>query len=178
MANEELENIDSQIDEEGTEEVEETQEEDTQPEYTDSERKLYARAKAAEAELKDFKSGKVPAKSNKSGDFDYGEIAFMKQEGIKSEVEMEFTKKQMKESGKKLHEIVNAAWFKAELADMKEVEKSLEATPTGRRSGGVAANSTEYWLSKPIEEVPKDMLREVVKAKREKAGGGSKFYNS
>jgi hypothetical protein len=156
----------------------ETTQEDEVEEQDDEQGVEYWKAEALKNKAILDRNKNKPQKSSKSGDFDYGEMAFLAQKGIESEAEVEFTKKQMKESGKKLHEIVNASWFKAELADMKEVEKSLEATPSSRRSGGVAANSTDYWLSKPIEDVPKDMLREVVKAKREKAESGSKFYNS
>lgn len=166
---------------EETEFVEETPvEEDTKEEETDDTDwkakagELQGRLKRAETKLSKVneKSEKAPSKSS---DLGYAEKAYLATQGIKGGKEFDFVKEELKKSGAKdLDSLLENPYFKAEL----EVFRTSEATPTGKRSSGVATESVEYWATKPIEDVPQDMRAKVVNHKLEKETKKGVFYNS
>jgi hypothetical protein len=154
----------------GTEEAEETTEQ-----YTEREKQLYARLKKAEAELKSGKTTKEPTKSN---DFGYDVKAYLKSSGINAN-EFDFVKQEMKQAGiKDVDTLLNNKYFQSRLEEHREITKTQEATPAGKRTGGVATDSVDYWLSKPFEEVPANKRREVLNAKLAREQNRGKFYNS
>jgi len=113
----------------------------------------------------------------KSGDFGYDVKAYLKASGI-STTEFDFVKAEMKASGlKDVDELLENPYFKTKLESQREINKTQEAIPKGNRSGGVATDSVEYWMAKPIEDVPLDKRRAVVNAKLEKEKSKNKFYN-
>lgn len=118
--------------------------------------------------------------SKKSNDFDYGEKAYLSAaHGIKGTAEFDFVKKEMKESGfKDLDALLGNPYFKSRLEEYRAISKTAEATPTGKRSGGVPTDTVEYWAAKPIEEVPADMRAKVVNFKLAKENTKGMFYNS
>lgn len=121
------------------------------------------------------KPNKEPSK--KSDDFGYDVKAYLKASGIKSE-EFDFVRQELKQSGlKDVDALLENDYFQARLDKQRKLNATSQATPTGKRSTGPATDSVDYWLTKPIEEVPKDMRIKVINArlKKEEKGG---FYNS
>lgn len=160
--------------------VEEEQTEETQEEETQEEEKDWkAEAKKWRAEAFKLKgTTNSDTAPNKSNDFGYDVKAYLKSSGINA-TEFDFVKQEMKEAGTKdVDSLLSNPYFQSRLEEHRELTRTAEATPTGKRTGGVATDSVDYWLSKPIEEVPQEKRREVVKAKREREANKGKFYNS
>ncbi len=175
----EIETIDSTNDEETTETTDSSTGEETEEakeKYTEREKQYYSRIKVLEAKLKS--DGTKELKQSKSDDFGYDVKAYLKASGIKSN-EFVFVQEQLKTSGiKDVDSLLDNEYFQDKLTKHRELAKTAEATPTGKRSGGVATDSVEYWSAKPIEDVPADMRRKVVNAKLERETNRGKFYNS
>lgn len=174
------ENIDSLNDETTTEEVADTttETEKEEPTFTDAERKAFARAKVAEAKVKELKAQLEKGTSKKSDGLDYGQKAYLASMGYKDSAEIKLAHEIMKESGKDLEGVLESKYFKSEVESMRELKKTADATPTGKRSGNSPLESVEYWMTKPFEEVPKDMRPKVVQAKLDKSNNKGKFYDS
>jgi hypothetical protein len=102
---------------------------------------------------------------------------YLKASGIKA-AEFDFVKAELKASGQDIDSLLENEYFQAKLEKHRELSKTAEATPTGKRSGGVAIDSVDYWMTKPIEEVPQDMRIKVVNAKLGKDQNKGVFYNS
>jgi hypothetical protein len=173
----EIENINSTNDEtiETTDSSNSEAETETETEqYTEREKQLYARLKKLEAERKETPF----RKPKQSDDFGYDVKAYLKASGIASN-EFEFVQAELKASGiKDVDSLLDNEYFKDKLNRHRELSKTAEATPTGKRSSGVATDSVEYWASKPIEDVPANMRRQVVNARLNKEQSTGKFYNS
>ncbi len=163
-------------DAEETTEVEET----TEPtvDWEAKARELEGRLKRAETKLSKTSKEPVASKPSTSNGLDYGQKAFLVANGIKGESETKFVQKFMQETGKDLEQVIDSKFFQAELADMRELAKTADATPSGKRSGSSAIDSVEYWLNKPIEDVPKEMRIQVVNAKMKQEKSVGVFYNS
>lgn len=116
--------------------------------------------------------------SKPSNDLDYGQKAYLAANGVKGSKEMDFVKQELKASGLDLESLLENDYFQAKLEKQRALNKTADATPTGKRSGGVPTDSVEYWLSKPIEEVPQDMRIKVVNARLAKEKNKGMFYNS
>lgn len=120
---------------------------------------------------------KPEKKSSKSDEFGYDVKAYLKTEGIDTK-EFDFVKTELKQSGfKDIDSLLTNDYFKSRLDNYRKLTKTAEATPTGKRSGGVPTDSVEYWLGKPIEEVPADMRIKVVNKRLEKDQSKGVFYN-
>lgn len=120
------------------------------------------------------KGDKAP---NKSDGFGYDVKAYLKASGIESS-EFDFVKQEMKDAGvKDVDSLLGNKYFQSRLEEHRELTKTQAAIPSGKRTGGVATDSVDYWLSKPIEEVPADKRRAVVNARLEREQGKGKFYN-
>lgn len=173
------ETIDSTNDE-TTETVADTEtEEKEEPKFTDGERKAFARAKVAEARVKELKAQlEEKGTSKKSDGLDYGQKAFLTASGYKAQAEMKLAQEIMKESGKDLEQVLESKYFLSEVENMRELAKTAVATPTGKRSGQVATDSVEYWQGKPFEEVPKELRTKVLNAKLAQDKNKGIFYNS
>lgn len=120
---------------------------------------------------------KVESKAKSDG-LDYGQKAFLVANGIKGEAENKFVIQQLKESGKSLDELLENKYFQSELEEMRAVGKTQTAIISGKRSGGVATDSVEYWMTKPMEEIPQEMRIKVVNAQLKQGDSKGKFYNS
>lgn len=144
--------------------------------YTDREKQLFARAKKAETELKALKGSQADKKTTSDG-FGYDVKAYLKASGIKAD-EFDFVQKEMKASGMDIDELLDNEYFQSKLEKRRAVARTEEAAPKGKRSGGAATNNVDYWLSKPIEEVPVEHRRAVVNAKLARENGKSQFYNT
>jgi len=121
---------------------------------------------------------KLQKEPKKSDDFGLDVKGYLKASGIAS-TEFDFVKAEMKASGETdIDSLLENDYFKAKLEKHREATKTKDAVPTGKRSGGVATGSVDYWLAKPIEDVPANMRREVVNAKLKQENSQGKFYNS
>lgn len=158
------------------EETREVETEDTEEtiDWEAKAKELEGRLKRAETKL----SKEKPKQPSKSSELDYGQKAFLTANGIKGAKEYEFVQSELKKSGEELSSLLENDYFKQRLNDFRELNKTSEATPTGKRSGGVAIDSVDYWMTKPIEEVPADMRIKVVNAKLAKEKEKGVFYNS
>ncbi len=155
-------------------EVEETIEEEPEEEDTTDWKAEALKFKAILDRNKDKVKTATPSKST---DFGYDVKAYLKASGI-NPTEFDFVKAELKGSGMKdVDSLLENDYFKSKLEKHRELSKTQEAIPSGKRSGGVATNSPEYWMGKPIEEVPADMRRAVVNAKLEQEKNKGKFYN-
>lgn len=176
----ENEGIDLQNDEvTTTEREEETQErEESGVDWEAKAKELEGRLKRAETKLKKSSDSKSDSKPSTSGGLDYGQKAFLRAEGIKGEAETKLVEQYMRETGKDLEQVIESKFFKAELEELRELSRSEEASLKGKRTGTTALDSVEYWMNKPLEEVPKEMRTKVVNAQLAKEKSGGVFYNS
>jgi hypothetical protein len=153
----------------------------------------------AEADTKDWKAEALKFKAildrnkNKSepketskksnGDLDYGQKAYLATQGIKPN-EFDFVQAELKASGESLDTLLENNYFKARLEKNRELSKTANATPTGKRSSGVATESVEYYMAiagpnaENLDKVPKDMRAKVVDAMVSKEKNKGIFYNS
>ena len=157
-------------------EVEESTEDETEEEAEDT-TDWKAEALKFKAILDRNKDKVKTATPSKSTDFGYDVKAYLKASGI-APTEFDFVKAELKGSGMKdVDALLENEYFIAKLEKHRELSKTQEAIPSGKRSGGVATDSVEYWMGKPIEEVPADKRRAVVNAKLEQEKNKGKFYN-
>lgn len=138
-------------------------------------RRKRAETKLSKAKEPETESKKSPSKSD---GLDFGAKAYLAANGIKGAKEFEFVQSELKKSGEELDSLLENDYFKTRLENFRALSKTSEATPTGKRSSGVATDSVEYWMAKPFEEVPKDMRAKVVQAKLDKEENKGHFYNS
>ena len=167
-------NVDVEVIEEDVEEVEVEEE----AEQEDEKGVEYWKAEALKNKAILDRNKNKPNNPQKSNDFGYDVKAYLKASGITAD-EFDFVKAEMKSAGiKDVDALLENKYFQSKLEEHREVSRTAEATPKGNRSGGVATDSVEYWLSKPIEEVPASKRREVVNAKLDREKNQSKFYNT
>lgn len=177
MANEEAKDV---VEEEVKQEETQTE---TNNDTTDWKAEFEAevgRRKRLETKLSKVGETKTEAKPapSKSDELSYGEKAFLATNGIKGAKEFDFVKAELKASGEDLDTLLENDYFKSKLEKFRGLAKTAEATPTGKRSGGSATDSVEYWMAQPFEEVPQNMRAKVVQAKLDKETNKGKFYNS
>lgn len=121
---------------------------------------------------------KKPEAKKETDGFGLEVKGYLKASGINSN-EFDFVKEEMRKAGEKdVETFLDNPYFQNRLETHRENAKAAAATPNSKRSGGVATGSAEYWAAKPIEDVPQDMRRAVVKLKRDKESSGGVFYNS
>ena len=162
--------------EEADETTHEAEEESTNSEETD----WKAEALKYKAILDRNKEKPKSKESRKSDEFGYDVMAYLKASGI-TEKEFDFVKAELKNSSgiKDYSSLISNEYFQAKLEKHRALSKTENAVPKGSRSGGTATDSVEYYASKPIEEVPREMRFKVIQHKLAKEGGGKeKFYNS
>lgn len=138
----------------------------------------YLKAKAILDRNKAKKSERTETPAKKSDTLDYGKKAFLTANGIKGSKEFDFVQKELKASGQELEDLLDNDYFQSKLDKFRAINKTANATPTGSRSNGTPTDSVEYWIGKPIEEVPTEMRAKVVKAKVNKETQKGVFYNS
>lgn len=116
----------------------------------------------------------------KSNDLDYGEKAFLYAHDlkIKGEKETELVKNFMKETGKKLEQVLDSKYFQAELNEMRELQRTADATIKGKDSKGIKIDSIEYWAGKDFKDVPKEFKAKVIEYKLQNDKSKNVFYNS
>jgi len=161
-------------------ETQETKTEDQEVDWQARAKELEGRLKRAETKLKKSSDSSVPSKPSTSGDFDYSQKAFLAVNEVKSAKELELAKEFMANTGKSLDDVVTNKYFLQELKELKDLEATASATPSGsKRTGQSAQDSVEYWLAKG-EMPPQGMTelrRAYVNAKMKKEGSEKMFYN-
>lgn len=163
--------------EEGVEEVIDFGVEEEEVDWKAKAEELDGRLRRAETKL--AKKAEVKPEPTKQSDgLDYGKKAFLVANGIKGEAETKLVEEVMASTGKTLEQVLESKYFQAELEERREIARTSEATPSGKRSGNTASDSVEYWMSKPIEEVPQEMRIKVVNAKLAQGTSKGVFYNS
>lgn len=146
---------------------------DWQAEY----KKAQAQAKKYKAIL-DRNKVKEEAHNNKPDGFGLDMKGYLKASGIKPQ-EFDFVREEWKKSGQgDIDALLENEYFQAKLTKQRELAQTADATPAGKRSNGVPTDSVEYWMGKPLEEVPQDMRIKVVNARLDKEKTKGVFYNS
>ena len=145
-------------------------------------RQLFERAKKAEGfELKEGhwvkKEPKVESKpepSVKSGELDYGQLAFYNSKSdsvkIEHEEDLEFLKGEMEKSGKSQQYLLENKYFISDLKDKQAGRATQEATPPSSGRSTTGTKNTDYWVAKytagtPINEIPQEVRSEVLNAR-------------
>jgi len=122
--------------------------------------------------------GVVPERKAKSNDeLDYGAKAFLVANGIKGE-EMKLVEDAMKNTGGTLEQVLENKYFQSQLQEARDLAGTILATPKGKGGHSVPTDSVEYWMAKPMEDVPQEMRIKVVNARLAKDENKTKFYNS
>lgn len=78
----------------------------------------------------------VEPKEPKSGELDYGQMALLRQEGIKGPGETALFKEIMSETGKGVLDVLDSSYFKSRLTEFREAEESRGAIPKGKNRSG------------------------------------------
>lgn len=167
-------------------EQDETETETTEEETNDEETSIdwQAEAKKAQAQAKKYKAildrnkGKEEALKTKTDDFGLDVKGYLKASGIKAN-EFDFVRQELKKRGDgDIDALLENPYFQAELTKHRELAQSAEATPAQNRANTVPTDSVEYWMGKPLEEVPQELRIKVVNARLEKERNKGVFYNS
>jgi len=116
-----------------------------------------------------------------SGEFDYGQLAYMETKGIKTDEEFEFVQKIMERTGDELKDVVNDDYVKGKLKEIREKQVVKKATPSNsKRAATSRKDEVDYWLNKgelpPLEQ--QELRRKVVNAKIIRAKGGTHFSSN
>lgn len=167
------------INNEGTEPVEVEETDTNSVDWEAKAKELEGRLKRAETKLK--KSSDTPHSSPSTGEFDYGQKAFLKASGFESPDEIKLVQDFIKNTGKTLDEAVSSKYLMAEIKEMRELKNTESAVPSGsKRVTQNTVDTVDYWLAKD-EMPPKEntaLRREWVNAKMKKEQNSGKFYNS
>ncbi len=190
MENENLDSLNEENDDIGNDDITALQEK--YQKLSDSNRKLFARAKKAEGfEWKDEKWVKVeklePKKEpkepevkipEKSNELDYGQRAFLKTYGIAGADELALVKSWTERTGDQIDTLVEDEIFNAKLKglrDQKAAKETLQSMSNSRNAQPSSKSKAEFWLDKPFDEVPKEFQQEVLNIKLEREREGGKF---
>ena len=153
-------------------------------EISDKNRQLFERAKKAEGfekeedgtwvkiiREKDIKKpeAKKPAKS---GELDYGLLAFHNSKSdstrIEHEEDIEFLKNEIEKSGKTQQELLSNKYFLEDMKGRQEERELKNATPSHSSRSGVTKKDLSYWMNRPYAEVPQDMRYKILDAIKER----------
>ena len=145
-------------------EVEETQNQEDNTDWQARARELEGRLKRAEKKLS--RTSDSTSTPSKTGDFDYGQKAFLVANGVKSSDEMSLVKEIMKDTGKNLDQVLESKYFTRELEELREARKTASAIPnSSKRSNNSSRDSVEYWVAKGELPEDRELRSKVVKAK-------------
>lgn len=154
---------------------EETQETEESTDWQARARELEGRLKRAEKKLS-RNDNDSPRQSSKTGEFDYGQKAFLVANGVKSSDEMNLVKEIMKDTGKSLDQVLESKYFTKELEELREVRKTSSAVPSNsKRSNNTSRDSVDYWIAKGELPEDRELRSKVVKAKWQKSSSVNPF---
>jgi len=187
MEEENIENLDSTNEnEDNTESSEEETNEDSETvdSLKEKNQRLYEQLKKAKGFTRDEEGQwikkpevRIETKETKSDGIGYAEKAFLLANGIKGE-ETKLVEEAIKKTGGTIEEVLANQYFQAQLKEVRDLAITSDATPKGNRAKGIPTDSVEYWMAKPIEDVPQNMRLQVVNAKLEQDKVKGTFYNS
>jgi hypothetical protein len=165
--------------------TEEAEEDTTEAENQEEERGVdYWKAEALKNKAilernkaRDSKPKEEKEQEKKADGFGYDVKAYLKASGIQAD-EFDFVKGELKKAGGDIDSLIENEYFQAKLEKHRALNKTKDASVKGKRTGNVATDSVDYWLSKPFEEVPAAMRGKVLEAKEKQSSTTGKFYNS
>lgn len=139
------------------------------PQETPEARLARLKRMVAQQEKKLGKTEDKPVvETKKTDELDYGQKAYLRAEGIKSGKEEALILEVMRQTGKKIEDVLESKYFQAELSELREKVATENAIPRGsKRTGQTASDDVAYWLAKG-EMPPRDQVelrRKVVNAK-------------
>ena len=154
-------------------------------ETSDKNRHLFERAKKAEGFEKDEDGNwikyieksskekpKAEKKPEKSGELDYGLLAFHNSKSdstrIEHEEDIEFLKNEIEKSGKTQQELLSNKYFLEDIKGRQEERELKNATPSHSSRSGVTKKDLSYWMNRPYAEVPQDMRYKILDAIKER----------
>lgn len=153
----------------------ETQDTEDSTDWQARARELEGRLKRAEKKLS-RNDNDSPSKPSKTGEFDYGQKAFLVANGVKSSDEMGLVKDIMKDTGKSLDQVLESKYFTKELEELREARKTSNAIPSNsKRSNNTSRDSVDYWLAKGELPEDRELRSKVVKAKWQKSSSVNPF---
>lgn len=119
--------------------------------------------------------------TKKSGDFDYGQLAYLNTKGIDVDTDIEFLQNEVKNTGKDLREVLGFKYVQEHLAANKEQRTTADAIPNSSpRSATTARTSVDYWIARgelpPLDQP--ELRREVVKERLKREQARSKFSDT
>lgn len=151
------------INERTTEEVVEETPKAEKPKRTPQEELEYFEGRASRLRKKLGMETKPESKEStqtgKPTELDYGQLALLRTEGIKSSGELALFKEVMAETGKGVLDVMDSNYFKSRLADFRENQASVDAIPRGKnRSGQTGVTDTDLAVAKYKDtgELPAD----------------------
>lgn len=110
---------------------------------------------------------------------DYGQLAFLAANDLKADDEQALALRIAAETAKELKDVVNGAYFKAELKALREENAAKDALPGSKRSKASSPSSLEYWLEKgglpPDNAANRELRTKIVNARMDKERKGSQF---
>lgn len=149
-------------------------------------RQLFARAKKAESEFKEYKT-KYPVKDETANkppdakppkqqdDLDYGQMAYLRSSGIQGSDEVALVKEIISNTGKSLLDVIDSKYFQAELKELRDNKAAKNAMPDStKRGSNNNQGDADYWTNaylqgnKTLKDVPQE-FQEKALAAREKA---------
>jgi len=154
--------------EEVTEETEEASTKVDKPKRTPQEELEYFEGRAERLRkklgVKEEVEPKKSTQTEKPSELDYGQMALLRQEGIKGAGETALFKEIMSEMGKGVLDVLDSNYFKSRLTDFREAQESLDAIPKGKnRSGQQGITDTDVAVAKFKEtgKLPEDFKTRV-----------------
>lgn len=134
-----------------------------------------------ETEKKDLGAEKIEVekKEEKSSGKDYGQLAYLRAEGIKGKEEIDFVLNFAKRTGLDLEDAVSDDYVVGKIKQMRDASAVEKATPTNSKRGQVSSgkDSVDYWIAKgemPPADQPK-LRREYVNSRMKVETDGTKF---
>jgi hypothetical protein len=102
--------------------------------------------------------------SSKPSDLDYGQMALLRQEGIKGPGETALFKEIMAETGKGVLDVLDSNYFKSRLNDFRETQATANAIPKGKNRSsqtGVTDEDVAFAKFQETGKLPDDFKTRV-----------------
>jgi hypothetical protein len=171
------ENVNSEIDGQS----EEDNSKESEPEYSERERKLFERVKKSEGEkkiLREQLKKYQPSETSvtQSNEPDYAKIAFLEQRGISHPDDQKIVQDEASRLKLPLTDILQMAHIKSKLETTKDQRESQDGMPKGKGKGsGTTKGDVDYWLAKGETPDDQELAEKVIAARIHKETQGNKF---
>ena len=175
-----IENLDSPNEEETVDSENDVNKEE-EPEFSDREKKLFARTKKSEGEIKVLKEQLKkfqPSDSDKSqsNEPDYAKIAFLETKGFSNPDDQKWIQDEAGRLKLPLTDIINMEHAKLKLATMKDEREAQAGMPKGPgRGSGKTQQDVDYWLAKGETPDDQELGAKVIEARIKKEKDSNKF---